>query len=309
MQVVDDSALQSAIATVPSGGWGVGVSGGADSVALLRLLSLRPGLSLHVIHLDHQTRGAASTGDAQFVKELATAMCLPVTVMLRQQVELEITKFDANPSARYRAARFQLFRNVVARERLDGVILAHHADDQAETVLQRLIRGSGPAGLAGMSVRAEIGALTVLRPMLSVRREALRRYLLETGQSWREDASNASNEYLRNRLRRWLADEPSLHAALIDLAGTCRALRDWAERESPDLAETFAMAQLAGLPDVLAHPSARRWLVGRGVPPGQLTEGTLDRLLEMCRDAGTPPRSDFPGPVQVRRRGGMIRAT
>jgi tRNA(Ile)-lysidine synthetase-like protein len=306
MRIVDESALQSAIAIVPSGGWGVGVSGGADSVALLRLSSLRPDLSLHVIHLDHQTRGPASTGDAEFVKELATTLRLPVTIALREQVEREITEIDANPSARYRAARFQLFRHVVAREHLDGVILAHHADDQAETVLHRLIRGSGPGGLAGMSVRTDISALTILRPMLAIRGKALRDYLHAIGQSWREDASNASDDYLRNRLRRWLADEPALHAALIDLADACRGLRDWAQHEAPHLAETFSTAQLGGLPDVLAHESARRWLVDRGVPPDQLTEGALDRLLEMCRDAATRPRLDFPGPVRVSRRGGVI---
>lgn len=306
---VPESALPSEIACVPSGRWGVAVSGGADSVALLRLLFTRADLSLHVIHLDHQTRSAESAGDARFVRELAATLGLPATIALRETVEQEIEVIDPNPSARYRAARFKLFRDVVSREGLQGVILAHHADDQAETILHRLIRGSVASGLAGMSIESRLGELTVLRPLLPVRREALRRYLIEIEQSWREDASNASEDYLRNRLRRWLADEPELHAALIELGERCRRLRDWTNCQAPTLPEAFGALQLGRLADVLARESARRWLLERGTPPGELTEAALDRLMEMCRDAATPPRIDFPGPVHVRRRAGMISST
>jgi tRNA(Ile)-lysidine synthase len=217
-----------------------------------------------------------------------------------------MTDLPCNLSARYRAARLELFRTVVAREQLTGVILAHHADDQAETVLHRLIRGSGPAGLAGMSTRTCIAGLTVLRPLLPVRRGQLREFLHRIGQPWREDASNASDDYLRNRLRRWLSDKPELHEALIALADACRALRDWTNARAPELPETFAANQLGALPDLLACESARRWLVARGAPPDVLTEDVLDRLIDMARDAGTAPRVDFPGGLHVRRRGGMI---
>lgn len=299
-------ALDSAIATVPSGRWGVAVSGGADSVALLRLLLARSDLSVHVIHLDHQTRGVESTADAEFVKQLSDELRLPCTIERRDVVEQEITALPANPSARYRAARLQLFRNVVARENLAGVIVAHHADDQAETVLHRLIRGSGPAGLAGMSARTEIGSLLMLRPMLLVRREQLRHFLQTIGQGWREDTSNASDDYLRNRLRRWLRDQPEMHKAMIALADACRALRKWTTARAPEPGSTFDANQLAELPDVLAQESARRWLIARGAPQDMLTEEVLDRLVEMARDAGTPARADFPGSLHVRRRKGTI---
>jgi tRNA(Ile)-lysidine synthetase-like protein len=298
--------IESALATVRPGRWGVGVSGGADSVALLRLLASRPDLSLHVIHLDHQTRGQASAADAEFVAELAATLQFPCTIALRQTVEQGTREFEANPSARYRAARLQLFREVVKREDLAGVILAHHQDDQAETVLHRLIRGSGPAGLAGMGSEAQLGGLTILRPLLSLRRQDLRDHLERIGQTWREDASNASDDYLRNRLRRWLADEPRLHPAMIELANACRTLRDWTTENAPALAETFSLHQLARLPDVLAFRSARTWLVAGGAPPVELTEPTLERLIEMARDAAMPARMDFPGSVCVRRQEGMI---
>jgi tRNA(Ile)-lysidine synthase len=90
------------------------------------------------------------------------------------------------------------------RDHLDGVILAHHADDQAETVLLRLLRGSGYAGLAGMARDSDVGGLRVLRPLLTVRAESLRQYLKSRSLSWREDSSNRSGKYLRNRVRIFL---------------------------------------------------------------------------------------------------------
>jgi tRNA(Ile)-lysidine synthetase-like protein len=301
-------SLQSAVAQIPPGHWGIGVSGGADSVALLLLLAPNPRLSLHVIHLDHQTRGAASTADARFVQQLSEALHIPVTVALRESVEPSLRSLSTNPSARYRAARIQLFRQVLFRERLDGVLLAHHADDQAETVLQRLIRGSGPSGLAGMSTRTVLGGLTILRPLLAARRDDLRRYLQQIGQPWREDASNESDDYLRNQLRRWLREEPQLHESLIALADACRAARDWARRSAPRLDEKFRVDQLGNLPDVLALESARMWMLARGAAPQAITEAAAERLIDMARDAATPSHASFPGSLRVSRRGGMMSA-
>ena len=138
----NSASLFKEMTAVPSGRWAGGVSGGADSVALLLLLDQRresePGLFLHVVHLDHQTRGAESTADAEFVRRLAAGRGVPCTIARRDQVEREMTDLPPNPSARYRALRHEVFRRVIAQHRLQGVLLAHHADDQAETVLHRL---------------------------------------------------------------------------------------------------------------------------------------------------------------------------
>jgi tRNA(Ile)-lysidine synthase len=88
--------------------------------------------------------------------------------------------------------------------RFDVVVTAHHADDQAETVLMRMMRGTGIEGLAGIAARAEVGGLRLVRPLLSIRRSALREYLASIGQGWREDRTNASARYLRNRVRQTL---------------------------------------------------------------------------------------------------------
>ena len=298
--------LLSAIDAVPSGRWAVGVSGGADSVALLRLLGGRRDLTLHVVHLEHQTRGQHSADDARFVEVLAGQLQIPCTIAMRSDVEPGLAKLPENLSARYRAIRLELYRRVASEHNLEGVVLAHHADDQAETILQRLIRGSGLAGLRGMSNRTRIGSLLVLRPLLGVGREMLREYLASIGQSWREDASNQSDKYLRNRLRKWLAADADLHDALLGLGAACRALRQWSMDHAPRLDEAFRARELQGVPTLLAHESARQWLLSRGAPAGELNEACLDRLINMANDAASPSRQMFPGNVHVARRQGRI---
>jgi tRNA(Ile)-lysidine synthetase-like protein len=277
-------------------------------VALLSLLvrgraaDVRP----HVIHLDHQLRADASSEDADFVAQLAARLQLPCTLARRDQIEPTVRDLPTNPSARYRRLRLALFADVVRANALDGVILAHHADDQAETVLHRLLRSSSPLGLAGMRVASRIGDLTVVRPLLGIRRAQLLDYLREIGQPWRDDASNASPAYLRNRLRGLLERTPPLVEALLDLGARSAALRDWVERTAPRLDERFSVARLADLPTVLARASASRWLRARGVPADELTPQVLGRLITMSRDAASEARWEFPGRVQVRRRGGVM---
>jgi tRNA(Ile)-lysidine synthetase-like protein len=298
--------IEQAIASVPAGPWAVGVSGGADSVALLSLLRRRKDLALHVVHLNHQTRGSESDADAAFVADVARQWTLPCTNAILAEIEAGQKHLESNPSARYRAARRRLLRQVVHQHQLGGVILAHHADDQAETVLHRLLRGSGWAGLAGMQSKTTLGDLVILRPMLSVPRDLLRSHLLETRQAWREDSSNASDKYLRNRLRRLLASQPQMAADLLALCAACRALRQWTISHAPLLSESFVSAELANLPDILALQSARRWLIARGLQPADADAPAAQRLLNMARDAATSPRQQFAKTLTVRRRGGRI---
>ncbi|MDB5330792.1 MAG: murQ [Phycisphaerales bacterium] len=301
-----DPALFSAIASVPAGAWAVGVSGGADSVALLALLRTRSDLHLHVVHLDHQTRGEESAADAQFVRELAHAWGIESTIAVRSEIEAGMANLPVNPSARFRAARMALFRRVVAVQRAAGVILAHHADDQTETILHRLLRGSGPMGLVAMERETDLGGLCILRPLLTVPRIEIRKHLAEIGQTWREDASNSSDKYLRNRLRQMLSEAPDLTAGVLKLGNACRTLRDWARANAPALPEAFRAAQLAGAPPQLAAEAARKWLTARGVPPGEISPDVTDRLLTMATDAASPARAHFPGRVLVRRQRGVI---
>jgi tRNA(Ile)-lysidine synthase len=146
----------------------------------------------------------------------------------------------------------------------------------------------------------------VFRPLLSVHRAQLRAWLVSTGQSWREDSSNASDKYLRNRLRAFLLGRPQLTTELLSLSLACRDLRDWARAHAPVFGETIPVDQLAGLPPLLARQAARAWLISRGAPANLLTPNSLDRLLAMAADAAGPSRADFPGGLRVRRRRGML---
>jgi tRNA(Ile)-lysidine synthase len=332
---VVDPALQTAIDAVPPGPWAVGVSGGADSVALLSLLRTRADLQLIVVHLDHETRAGASAADAAFVRELCDAWRIPCVVETRSAVERDgseklerrppssrysgegagergerpgapddVPLRERNLSARYRQARLQLFRRIVTERGLRGVILAHHADDQAETIFHRLLRGSPPAGLTGMAREANLAGLTVLRPLLAVHRETLRAHLHVSGQPWREDESNASPRYARNRIRRLLAARPALVAPLIDLGECCRELTTWLDATTPTLPDRFRVADIRAMPPPLARRALSRWLRER---TGIAAEpATVDTLLVMAMDAASSPRRNVPGGALVRRRGGLI---
>jgi tRNA(Ile)-lysidine synthase len=178
---------------------GVGVSGGADSVALLRLLlELRDalGFRLVLLHFNHQLRGADAAADQRFVEELAVAHGLECVVSagdVRDAARRE--KWNLEDAAR--RLRYEFFEQAVAQGRATRVAVAHTADDQAETVLAHVLRGAGITGLAG--IHPVFGA--VVRPLLGIRRQELREYLVALGQSWREDATNEDTTRLRARIR------------------------------------------------------------------------------------------------------------
>ncbi len=210
---------------------GVAVSGGADSVALLRLLeSLRHelGVTLLVIHFDHMLRGAESDRDASFVEELATARGLQF-VSAREDARAAATLSAGNLEETARHLRYGFFERILAGQKATRVAVAHTADDQAETILARMIRGTGLTGLASIyPVVDSPGGGTIIRPLLHMRRQELRDYLQGCGQEWREDASNADQTRLRARIRAQLLPilerdfSPGIVQHLSDLARFAR---------------------------------------------------------------------------------------
>jgi tRNA(Ile)-lysidine synthetase-like protein len=299
---LSEAALKTALNQIPTGAWAVGVSGGADSVALLALLRERSDLRLHVVHLDHETRQGESAVDAKFVVDLAREWGIPCSIRKRSDVEREMAELPANRSARYRAVRIEFFRRTVLENELLGVILAHHADDQAETVLLRLLRGSGPLGLRGMSVRTSMRGLTILRPLLCVRRESLREVLKGRGIKWREDASNASMDQRRNRVRRMLAENPEWTDQLLRLGRACDRWVQWLARTAPTLEASFDVKCLRDLALPVAEFAARRWLAERSGRLESITTDAARRLVEMATDAASPAQQHFAGGILVRRR-------
>jgi tRNA(Ile)-lysidine synthase len=211
----------------------IGVSGGADSVALVDAL-VQLGYRPHVAHLNHQWRGAASDADAEFVRALAGQYGLPVTI--------ESRKVGSDEDAA-RQARLEFFESIG----IPVVALAHTADDQVETFLMRLIRGAGTTGLAGILPDRQIGGLRVVRPLLGVRRVEIIEYLKSRQLLWREDSSNTNRQFLRNRVRHELLPllEREYNSGIRDvLLRTAEILRAEAEGDPAAVARR-AIRQLS----------------------------------------------------------------
>lgn len=215
---------------------GVAVSGGADSVCLLyALVELAPrwNLRLHVLHLDHGLRGEASRGDAQFVRELAERLSLPTTI---RAVDLAVSAGNLEQAGRH--ARLRFFREMISTGAVERVALGHTRNDQAETVLFRFLRGAGTAGLAGIRPVTNDG---MVRPLLEIDRSDVEEFLRDRGIAWRDDSTNASPEFARNRLRHHLLPQLARewNPAIIE---TLSRTADWALAE-----ETYWDAEIGRL--------------------------------------------------------------
>ena len=181
---------------------GIAVSGGADSVALLHLLlelQRQLGVVLSVAHFNHQLRGRASDDDEKFVSKLAERYGLEFHAG-RANVASKAKQQKLNLEDAARRARYGFFSCLVKEGKVTQVAVAHTADDQAETVLAHILRGTGLAGLGGIHPVSE----QIVRPLLQIRRATLRVYLKERKQTWREDATNRDTAKLRARIRKTL---------------------------------------------------------------------------------------------------------
>jgi tRNA(Ile)-lysidine synthase len=185
---------------VPGDRVAVAVSGGGDSVALLLLfeeLHEKLGVTLRVIHFNHRLRPGSAEEDERFVGNLAAARGLACEIRSEDVAALAQSE-GKNIEEAARERRYAFFRQVVRGRVATRVATGHTADDQAETVLGRICRGSGLRGLGG--IQPVLGP--VVRPLLDVRRTELRDYLRQRGQPWREDETNLDTSRLRARIRR-----------------------------------------------------------------------------------------------------------
>jgi len=242
---------------------GVAVSGGADSVCLLevlRSLGARWEVRLSVLHLDHGLRGEESREDAEFVRALAGRMGLP---FILARAELGLAAGNLEEAAR--EARLRFFREQIAAGAVDLVALGHTRSDQAETVLFRFLRGAGTAGLAGIRPVTGDG---IVRPLLDVTRAETEALLRARGIAWREDSTNASARFARNRIR---------HGLLPQLA------REWNPAIEETLAKTadWALAEEAYWKEELARLAA-----GRLRDDGAAVVAPVDALARLPLAAG-----------------------
>jgi tRNA(Ile)-lysidine synthase len=296
----------------------VAVSGGADSVALLHALrALRADwdLQLSVAHLDHGLR-EASARDARFVEELAAAWGLPAAIE-RRPVAQRCAQQGWSLEEGARRIRYQFLLEAARRHSASRVALAHTADDQAETVLMRLIRGTGLLGLGAIpAARALEVGLWVVRPLLETWRSEILDYTARHGLAYREDATNADPRFVRNRIRHELLPllerryNPNIKGALAHLAEQSRGdyayLEEAAGRQWKRAAK---VRQLQGIelsiPVLRRQPLAlQRQLWRQAI---QRLKGDARRLefrhwLEMERLLTERPdgtRLDLPGGIQM----------
>ncbi len=309
---------------------GVAVSGGIDSVALLRLLlEFRGelGIVLSVVHFNHRLRGAESDADERFVANLAREHDLEF-LCDGDDVAACAAEEHASVEAAARELRYGFFRHLLGQGResenqgvkvkvptlspqkargqgwgtqipyLNEIVTGHTLDDQAETVLMRMIRGAGMRGLGGIYPRIVVedddGEFCgrIVRPLLTIRRRELERYLSELGQDWREDSTNTDATFTRNRVRRLVLPllekefNPAVTESLAELAEIARGEEDYWENE---LAGWMGTAAHWAEPDWAREPSGADGLVQIAAPTSR---------AKGAREMGHPGISDLQSRIE-----------
>ena len=239
---------------------GVAVSGGIDSVALVRLLlelHRELGIVLSVVHFNHKLRATESDTDQEFVTTLAREHGLEIYSDC-DDVAAHAAQERISLETAAREFRYAFFRHLLGEDsdeenppHLDKIATGHTLDDQAETVLMRLIRGTGLRGLGGIYPRLLVGdggeetSSEIIRPLLGVRRRELEQYLRDLQQPWREDSTNANARFTRNRVRKLVLPllerefNPAVAEGLAELAEIARGEEDyWANEVSGWLGTT-----------------------------------------------------------------------
>ncbi|MEF3168665.1 MAG: tRNA lysidine(34) synthetase TilS [Deltaproteobacteria bacterium] len=300
----------------------VAVSGGADSVCLLHLLKEYQeelDLSIHVVHVEHGLRAEESERDARFVEEMAKGLSLPFH-LARVDVRGLAHRAALSVQEAARGLRYGFFEEVRRTTGADLLATAHTADDQAEELLMRLIRGSGLPGLSGIAAERDGW---IIRPLLACTRDEIVSYLSKRGIPWVEDSSNAKSVYLRNRVRAELLPfikkrfNPSFHMGVERITRILADEDDYLEDVTRRVFEDacvekgggYCVLELECIRKV--HPAIRRRVCRRAIQEAGLMSGsirsvhieTFDRIV-----TGEAPGAWMPLPRggRVERRYGRI---
>lgn len=298
----------------PNGRYLVGVSGGRDSVALLRCLKEAGYKNLVVCHLNHQLRGRSSDADARFVEKLA-ANCNLEAEIGSTNVRTLASRLKTSIETAGREARYKFFAQVAKRQKCRTIFLGHHADDLVETFLINLFRGTGSAGLAAMreiSTRSiENVDLTILRPLLGVWRKEIDNYVRKNRLTFREDASNKALNPLRNRIRHRIipylekALGRNIRPAIRRAAAIAAEEEDWIDRQLPDSSDAkLSVANLRALPVALQRRAIVRWLRAQKV--SEISFEAVERVRSLADHDARAAKVNLPQDRHARRRAGRI---
>ena len=281
----------------------VALSGGPDSVAMLHALrSLRGrfGYRITAAHLNHAIRGAEADRDEAFVRELCARCDVDIIIERAKGLSADMPNLEE----RAREARHSFLNAAADRIGADYIAIAHHADDQAETVLMRMLRGAGAAGLAAMSVRAPG---RIIRPMLDVTRDEVNAYLKSIGEGFVNDSSNQSAALLRSRVRTELMPmlernyAPGLRRRLVQLASEMRALDDFvgeaARRELAALAseDGLDISRFAQLHPALQAQLIRQYIRQMAGNLRRIERVHIEAIRQLCLQGPPNGSLDVPG--------------
>ena len=302
------------------------VSGGADSTALLHTLhSLRTGgvisAELVCVHVNHQLRGLAGDRDEQFVVKQAARLGLPVvTRSVDVRVYARAHRLSIETAAR--RLRLQALREIAETSGCLWVATGHQENDNAETLVQRLRRGTGFRGLAGIWPARQLDdGRWLARPLLDVTRDEIVDYLKRRNLAWREDHTNVDPAYTRNYIRHKLLpalqreSQGSLVEELSDLSASARrlyervqrdaraAMSQWAQTRAEEIA--LASSHLSSLPELVAVELVRQILVQLGCGEQNLTHDHYRGIMQLTRSLNAPVIA-LPGGYTARREGETI---
>ena len=314
----------------------VAVSGGADSVALLRALyEVRAGAKqqLIVAHINHRLRGVESDADQSFVEKLCGQLSLELTTGASNR-QLVAGAAPQGSEDEYRTERYRFLSLVADQRGARYVATAHTADDQVETILHHVIRGTGLAGLSGIPrTRPLTVGATLTRPLLEVSRGEVLQYLTQLGQPFREDSSNTSVEYTRNRIRHELLPllerdfSPNVREAIARLGRIAADANDYLDEQAEillaDVAEpiqggvALELKRLQGRPPALVRQMLILAWRQQGWPLDAMSFDKWEQLYqqacvacESARSLGAKStRHTFPGGVNVERGDGFLQLT
>jgi tRNA(Ile)-lysidine synthase len=282
-------------------------------MVLLHLLHQLKFHDLVVCHLNHQLRGAAATADALLVETSASQLGYP---LLQESTDVAAlaTAHKQSIETTARAARHEFFQRCLRQTGATQIFLAHHADDQAETVLMNVLRGTGLHGLGGMRLRTRMDpAWEIIRPLLTFTRAEIRAWAATHDVKFNEDASNASPDYLRNRLRHELLPaarttmQRDVTEALGRLAIMSQADDEYltaaaAERFPP--LETLSPQALLAAPLALQRRALQAWLQEHQVP--LITFELIEQIRAILPTTAATAKCNLPGGRWVRRRAGVL---
>jgi tRNA(Ile)-lysidine synthase len=295
----------------------VACSGGADSLALAAGVAFeapRAGRRAGGITVDHGLQDGSAERAGQVVRTLRDLGLEPV-----ESVAVKVDEYGGGPEAAARAARYDALQEAAARLTAPAVVLGHTLDDQAETVLLRLARGSGARSLAGMPAAFDRGAVRFVRPLLDLDRATTYRACRALSLRVWDDPHNADPAYTRVRARHDAL--PALERALgpgvaAALARTARLLRDdadaldaWAERGAREAADddgALDVTALAGLPRAVRTRVLRQAAIAAGSPPGSLAAVHVDEMDRLVTTWHGQQHVDLPGCVRAVRRYGRL---